>query len=337
MGAVTGFLGLNGKGAGYQAQGVPIAQPITAADVTAGNQQANVAAQQLSQYAGSTAPGGQQGLNAQQALSGQLMAQTQGGGPNPAQAALNQNTGANIAAQTAMMAGQRGASANPALIARQAAQQGAATQQNAIGQAATLQAQQQLAAQQNLMALSAQQAGQQQSAIGNYSNAAQGIQGNLIQGLGQQNQANVNMQGNINSSNAGVQSVLAGGVPNLIGGIGKGAGMAVGMANGGVVDHLLGMACGGMADGGKVDALLSPGEIVLDPREAKRAAHGGPVKGRQVPGKAEVKGDSEKNDKVPAKLKPGSVVVPRTKAKDDAKASAFVSAVMARTTPKRKK
>jgi hypothetical protein len=54
------------------------------------------------------------------------------------------------------MANQRGGAANAGLIARQAAQQGAQTQQNAVGQSATLQAQQQLAAQQGAAALQGQ-------------------------------------------------------------------------------------------------------------------------------------------------------------------------------------
>lgn len=69
-----------------------------------------------------------------------------GQGPNPALAQLAQQTGQNNAATAALMAGQRGAGANAGLIARQVGQQGATNNQNAIGQAATLQAQQQLAA-----------------------------------------------------------------------------------------------------------------------------------------------------------------------------------------------
>lgn len=49
--------------------------------------------------------------------------------------------------------------------------------------------------------------------------------------------------------------------------------------------------------------------------------------GGRVPGHAEVHGDSEKNDKVPALLSPGEVVIPRSKAKDGDKAKAFVEAI----------
>lgn len=55
--------------------------------------------------------------------------------------------------------------------------------------------------------------------------------------------------------------------------------------------------------------------------------------GKMVPGKAEVKGDSLKNDKVPAILSPKEIVIPRsiTLSKDaPEKAKAFVAAVLAR-------
>lgn len=97
----------------------------------------------------------QQALAAQQqATANQYQNIANGTGPNPAQAALNQSTGQNIASQAALMAGQRGAGANVGLMARQAAQQGAATQQQAVGQSAVMQAQQQLA---GLSGLAAQQ------------------------------------------------------------------------------------------------------------------------------------------------------------------------------------
>jgi len=86
-------------------------------------------------------------LQAQQAaFVNALQGQVAGTGPNPAQAMLAQNTGANVANQAALMAGQRGAGANVGLMARQAGQQGANTQQQAVGQGATMQAQQSLGA-----------------------------------------------------------------------------------------------------------------------------------------------------------------------------------------------
>lgn len=111
---------------------------------------------------------GQQGLIGQQEqTAAQLQGVANGTGPNPAQAMLAQQTGNNVAAQGALMAGQRGASQNVGLMARQIGQQGAATQQNAVGQGATLQAQQSLGA--------LGQLGTQQSAIGNTLNQAGGL------------------------------------------------------------------------------------------------------------------------------------------------------------------
>jgi hypothetical protein len=56
--------------------------------------------------------------------------------------------------------------------------------------------------------------------------------------------------------------------------------------------------------------------------------------GRKVPGKARVRGDSPKNDVVPALLSPGEIVVPRSKAKDPKKAAAFAEAVARRSRSK---
>lgn len=142
-----------------------------------------------------------QGLQAQQqALANQLGAQAQGQGPNPALAQLNQTTGQNIANQAALMASQRGSSANPGMIARQAAQQGAATQQQAAGQAATLSAQQQLAAE---GALQNQQQNMVQGNLGQ-----QGIQAGLFTGAGAltntQNANNISNVGNMQGINAQV-------------------------------------------------------------------------------------------------------------------------------------
>ena len=94
----------------------------------------------------------------QQGTAKQLQGIADGTGPNPAMAALNQRTGENVANQAALMAGQRGAGANVGMMARQAAQQGGNTQQQAVGQGATMQAQQ------SLNALG--QIGGQQSAMG---------------------------------------------------------------------------------------------------------------------------------------------------------------------------
>lgn len=59
-------------------------------------------------------------------------------------------------------------------------------------------------------------------------------------------------------------------------------------------------------------------------------------KGGKVPGKAEVAGDSPKNDKVPAKLSPGEIVIPRSIAKDPEAAKKFVEHVNAQDKKKSK-
>ncbi len=145
----------------------------------------------------------------QQALADQLGAQSRGEGPDPAQAALAQNTASNVANQSAMMAGQRGAGANVGLMARQAAMQGAQTQQQSVGQAATMKAQQQIAAQSALANQQAQMqgvAGNQIAAEGqstnNFSSAQQNEQ-NILQNANTAfNNASVAQQANINNVNA---------------------------------------------------------------------------------------------------------------------------------------
>lgn len=113
----------------------------------------------------------------QQNTANQYQGIANGTGPNPAMAQLNQTTGQNVANQAAMAAGQRGASQNVGLIARQAGQIGANTQQQAVGQGATMAANQELGAlsglsaqqqaiantNQNVANIAGQQVGQQQS------------------------------------------------------------------------------------------------------------------------------------------------------------------------------
>lgn len=132
----------------------------------------------------------QQLARQQQGVANQYQGIVNGTGPNPAMAALNQTTGQNVANQSALMAGQRGASSNVGLLARQAAQQGAATQQQAVGQGATMQANQSLNAlsglsgqqqaigntQQNVANIAGQQVGQQQTGV----NAQQQAASNLV-------------------------------------------------------------------------------------------------------------------------------------------------------------
>ena len=294
---------------------------------------------------------GGQGMQQQSTLSNMLLNEAQGKGPNPAAQALANATAANTANQAALMAGQRGASANPALIARQAAMQGAANQQTAAGQSALMQAEQQLAAQGQLQQLSANQISQQQAAQNALNTFAQGA-----------NAQNIGLQGNINQVNANLANTLIGQRGGLLGGTfqGLGAQQAINSqgtsrspsysaptytanqtpspdsiyAQGGMVGpkSLVGMHLAKLNKGGVVPAKVSPGEIYLSPEKAKAVAEGkaSPKDGAKVPGKAKVKGDSLKNDTVKANLEEGGVVVPRTKASDTGKAAAFVRAVMAK-------
>lgn len=252
----------------------------------------------------------QAGLNntigQQQQLAQALQAQSMGQGPNPAQAALNQATGANTANQAALMAGQRGTNANAGLLARNAAMQGAANQQQAAGQGATMQAQQQIAAQQAL----AQQQGQ---IAGEYGNQ-----------FGQLQQAQANQNNAINTATLGTNQINAGVAAgnqtshnqvmgNVLGGAGAAIGKVAGLAHGGTVPTYSGQ------DNAKLD--LVPQSDRFDMPDHIRGmaelyhggyAFGGEMKeGGSVPGKAPVKGDSPKNDIVPAALSPGEIVIPR--------------------------
>lgn len=272
----------------------------------------------------------------QQGLTNQLSAQSRGEGPNPAQAALNANTGANIQNQAALMASQRGASGNPALIARQAGLQGAQIQQNAVGQEAAQQAQQQLSAEQLL----AQQQAQEQQANIAEQNANTNLLGTNIGGQNAQNTAAIQdisqanaANANITSANAAAQQKTASGIAGGIGNVLKGIP---------IIGGLFG------AEGGEVPPIASPTLKMPDESEnddqskdsgnsglqgvmtlATLLAKGGKVpdhvhamakmyhpenfkKGGPVPGKASVKGNSYDNDTVPAMLSPGEAVLPRS-------------------------
>lgn len=165
----------------------------------------------------------------QNAVAAQELAMTQGQGPNPALAQLAQTTNQNVNNQAALMAGQRGAAGNVGEMARQAAQQGAATQQQAVGQAATQEANQQIAAQQNLAGLSANQVGQAGQAVSNLGTQQQNEQ-NILQGANTAyNNANVGMQSNINNVNSQTAQANQAANTNIIGSI---ADAAPGLANG---------------------------------------------------------------------------------------------------------
>jgi hypothetical protein len=251
-----------------------------AGDLTNQNQfNATLAPTTQTDYSGVVGQAGQNALSGygnfntnqgqQQNLANALQSVSNGSGPNPAQAMLSQATGANVANQAALIAGQRGAGANVGLQARQAAMAGSNAQQQAAGQAATLQSQQQL------NALNAQ--GAVLGQMGNQNIAEQGANTNLFSGAaGAQNAQNT---GNIQNygmaeglnqktsqSNTDAVNKTTGGFLN---GIGGAATALIGLAKGGQVpDHFA-----------KVHALYHADEnpkLAMVPKSA-RFADGGAV------------------------------------------------------------
>lgn len=219
------MFGQNGTGLNFKAQSADILNPSTVAqaDQTYGqSQQALQQQQQLVQ-----ALQAQNGIQNQSNVFNQLQGVANGTGPNPAQAMLAQATQANTANQAALMAGQRGSAQNVGLIGRQAAQQGAANQQNAAGQAATMQANQSLGALNQLGGIAGQQVGQQIGATGTQLGGAQQANQNVLQSIAGQNTANVNNMQQMNAANAGIAGIAAQGQEGMISGLGSAAGTAI--------------------------------------------------------------------------------------------------------------
>lgn len=357
--SISNIFGGAPNGAGFQAASAPITAGTNAQQVTGAfynNQDALAQQQQLLQALQS-----QNGIGNQSQVYGQLQGVVNGSGPNPAQAMLNQATGANVANQAALMAGQRGASANPALIARQAAQQGGALQQQAAGQGATLQAQQSLNALGQAGTLAGQQVSNQIGAVGANTAANQTEQAQLLAALAAQNNANVANTGNMNSANAGMAGVNANNTAKAVGGLLNAGGGAIGLqglggGGGGVASAApaaaapagQAVAAGAFYQGGKVRenpklANVSESDRYSDSlypshlKEMKDMYHGSlPMKsGGPVPGRAKVSGDSPKNDTVDAKLSPGEVVIPKSIMESDdpaARAAKFVSDLLKKGT-----
>lgn len=398
MGALGGLLGIGGgqSGTGIDpAQQADIQKPVGLPQLDTAYGQSQGALQKQQDFLQALEQMG--GTQKQQQVYGQMQDVAAGRGPNPAQALLNQQTGANIASQAALMAGQRGSGANTGLMARQIAQQGAATQQQAVGQGAALQAQQSLNALNQAGGIANTQVANQLAATQGFTGAMQSQYGNLANALGAQNQAGVSSQSSVNAANAGMANTQLQGQQGMIGAGINAVGVAakMGAAHGGMI----GMADGGMAgpqsslgqfltsvkppgsypvempqfsasnpgadalrsagksfspagggapnpnarptgaggmmsgaamkSGGMVPVALSPGEKVIPPSKVQQAAQGRVVS-NTVPGKASVPGDSSKNDTFKTQLPAGSVVVPRTKSKDDKDAAAFVRAVLAK-------
>lgn len=299
---IGGALG-GGKGADFKASGV------NSGDIYNANQNQLQGLQAQKDLNAQLAA--QNGIGNQSSVFNQMQDVASGKGFNPAQAMLAQQTGANTANQAALMAGQRGASANPALIARQAAMQGAANQQNAIGQGATLQANQSQNALNQMGGIAGQQVAQQMQGTQAFNQAAHGYQSNVLGNVGNQNQSNTAIQ----QGNQQTQRGLAGGLMGAAGNI---------LASAGISSPIPKMAGGGMIDDNspksRVGMYFKGGQIDMS-------------NGGHVPGQAEVAGDSFKNDKVKALLSPKEIVIPRSisMSKDAPKKSAeFVAAILAK-------
>jgi len=304
MGAIGGLLGLGGSaGGGPTAEEYGRLHGAQADTQQALNQQKSLL----------QALQGQGGLQKQTDVYGQLQNIAAGQGPNPALAQLAQATGANVANQAALAAGQRGAAANPALIARQAAQTGANLQQQAAGQGATMQAQQALnalgMAQNQANTLAGQQLGQTNQNVASQQALQDLTQQAMTARQGQQAQMAQSQMGAAGKLLGGVAQGIGGGIASLFG------------AEGGQVPQIPGGPQSAFAK-----ALISPMATGGNVGDALKA-------GGHVPGQAKVAGDSYKNDTVNAKLSPGEIVIPRSviNSKDPIKGSAeFVRAVLAK-------
>lgn len=278
-------------------------------------------------------------------LAQMLQTQIAGGGPNPAQDQLNQTTSRNMANVGSQLASTKGI--NQAQAGRLAAMQGANMNQDAAGQAATMRSNQILGQQnslQNLYNTQSQQGlslqqilqganAQQNQAINTGSLGVQGINS----GVATQNAAaNQKLVGSVTGGGADTAT-------SMLGGGGGGAMDSSGEWKGGII---------GMADGGQVQdetqlqttlpPLLnaqavnenSTAPAAPTPAPSKSSGGGGGAgigsliallqQGGYVPGRAQVSGDSPKNDKVHTMLSPGEIVIPRSKAKSADKAKAFI-------------
>lgn len=227
IGAVGGALvgGLSGLFSGSStpaASAAPIIDPVTGQQIQDANGTATGAIAQQQAFLNSL--NAQNGIGNQSQVYNQLQGVANGTGPNPAQAMLAQQTGQNAAQQGALMASQRGVGANPALLARQAAMQGANIQQQGVGQAATLQANQSLSALQQLSGVAQNQVANQAGAVQGLNSTAQNQQAALLGAQSQFNQAQVGSQGSVNSANAPLNLSNQQYGQNITGGLLSGAG-----------------------------------------------------------------------------------------------------------------
>lgn len=257
MQGVTGPLAYTGGGAAFnalnnltqnhfQATGAAIQPGTNAAQLNQAYDQAQTGIGHQENFL--NALQAQNGVQNQSDVYNQMQGVVNGTGPNPAQAMLNNATGANVANQAALMASQRGASANPGLIAREAAMQGAGIQQNAAGQGAALQANQSLNALNAASGIAQNQVNQQGQATQGFNTAVQNEQNILQAANSGYNNAQVGMQSNINNVNGMISQGNQQAGNALTGGIIKGISSAFGGGGGGL-----------FAEGGEVQANVGGG------------------------------------------------------------------------------
>lgn len=272
-------------------------------------------------------------------LAQMLQAQANGQGPNPALAQLANTTGQNVSQQASLMAGQRGASSNPALIARQIAQQGANIQQQGVGQAAALRANQQLGAEGQLGSVYGTQG---QLANQNYGITQQAVNyGNQVgSNQGQQNaQMNQGIIGGVANAGAHLLGFADGGTASKQEfNIGQGSNFGFNFTQGkrpGTKDPMAGasnvitdasqvpggnqytgmenaMVPVGAQGGSAITLPFAPAQTVK-PMGALTMSQGGVLdakRGGTIPGTPKHNYNTVKNDVVPAMLTPKEIVLP---------------------------
>lgn len=240
------------------------------------------------------------GVNAQQGnLSNMLFDEARGGGPNLAANQLANATNTNNQLAAGAIAGQRGI--NPGAAQRLILQNQAANNMQAGQSAATLRLQQHLGAQAQLGTV----LGQQEQGATNIFGTAGGLQNN-------QNMTNANVASEnaklVDSTNRMRAQAVADQSKSLDGLVGAaGSAIAAGVTGGAsLVPQAAASLASDAVPGTKPQSMFKGPEPTMDEGKVF-AAHGG-----RIPGRALVRGDSPKNDTVPAMLSPGEDVLPRS-------------------------
>lgn len=334
MGILSNFFG--GSAKPYQAQ-----SGLQPGELEQMSKERQAAIEGMGKFAEAAKTGGLLGLTAQENLLPKLEAMAAGKGPSVVENLLNQYAGDIGTQQAAAAASQRGASQNVGLVGRQAARGAADIYQRAASEMATARTREQMAAIEQLRQLAQQQAQQYQTGTQAYGQTALEAQRSGLQAQAQQEAQRTAMAQQQMQQQGGLLGGLLGGTATVLSsGLLKGSPAAAapvgGMSTGANIRRSVPMS---YADGGVVDQndQRPPEEKEMDivsmllESQPKAMAHGA-----KVPGKAQVDGDSYKNDTVPALLSPGEIVVPRSAARDPEKAAAFAKSVSMRSKRRKK-